>query len=66
MSMSRRNSFTLTVMVIIMALLAIFVGYLIGNWLIQVVTGNPEPNQQVAKEKIIEEEIIEDNQNQQK
>jgi cell division septation protein DedD len=45
------------------ALLAIFVGYLIGNWLIQVVTGNPETGQKVTQEKIIQEEIIEENTN---
>ena len=60
--MGQRN-FTLTVMIIIMALLAIFVGYLLGNWLIQVVTGDPVDPQHVLDREdpsLREEEIIED------
>ncbi|ACL70185.1 SPOR domain-containing protein [Halothermothrix orenii] len=65
--MSRQNTFSLTIMVIVMALLAIFVGYLLGNWLIQMVTGDPGQNtQQVVEDKIIEEEIVDDQGNTQK
>jgi radical SAM protein with 4Fe4S-binding SPASM domain len=59
--MDRGNSFSLTIMVIIMALLAIFVGYLLGNWLIQMVTGNTSETNQVVQKRITEEEIVEDN-----
>lgn len=59
--MNRGNSFSLTIMVIIMALLAIFVGYLLGNWLIQMVTGDTTESQQVARKRITEEETVEDN-----
>lgn len=58
--MNRENTFSLTVMVIVMALLAIFVGYLLGNWLIQLVTGSSPETRQVVDKKIVEEEIIED------
>ncbi|MFW6007406.1 MAG: SPOR domain-containing protein [Halanaerobiales bacterium] len=70
--MNRGNTFSLTIMVIIMALLAIFVGYLLGNWLIQLVTGEVSHQQaqegEVAeedsiKEEIINEEMIEDEEN---
>ena len=42
-----------------MAVLAVFVGYLLGNWLIQMVTGDTDTHQ-VMEDKIIEEEIVED------
>ena len=59
--MDRSNTFSLTIMVIIMALLAIFIGYLLGNWLIQFVTGDVPPHQQVQEESgdIEEEEDFE-------
>ncbi len=49
--MDRSNTFSLTIMVIIMALLAIFIGYLLGNWLIQFVTGDIPPHEQVHQEQ---------------
>ena len=59
--MKGQKSFSLTVMIIIMALLAIFVGYLLGNWLLGLVTGNggateTEPEQQppIEQEEIVE------------
>ncbi len=58
--MNRESNFSLTMMIIIMALLAVFIGYLLGNWLIQVVTGDTG-TQQVVQQEIIEEEIITDN-----
>lgn len=58
--MNRENSFSLTIMVIIMALLAIFVGYLLGNWLIQMVTGDTSDSHQVVQKKIVEEETVKD------
>ncbi len=58
--MNRENTFSVTVMVIVMALLAVFVGYLLGNWLIQLVTGNSPDTQQVVEREIVKEEIIED------
>lgn len=58
--MSRDSTFSLTIMVIIMAILAIFVGYLLGNWLIQMVTGDNPDIQQAGEEEIIENEIIRD------
>lgn len=58
--MRRKNGLSLTVTVIVVALLAIFVGYLIGNWLIQIVIGNPDDGTELAGKKIIKEEIIRD------
>jgi hypothetical protein len=54
----RESTLSLTIMVIIMALLAIFVGYLLGNWIIQMLTGDNPDVHQVVQEKIIQEEII--------
>ena len=56
---NRNSTFSLTIMVITMAVLAVFVGYLLGNWLIQMVTGDTATHQ-VMENKIIEEETIED------
>ncbi len=58
--MSRDSTFSLTIMVIIMALLAVFIGYLLGNWLIQMVTGDVDNSQQVSQDKIVQEETIKD------
>lgn len=58
--MNRESTLSLTIMVIIMALLAIFIGYLLGNWLIQFVTGDPTSNQQILQQTIEQEEIIGD------
>lgn len=60
--MDRSNTMSLTVMVIILAMLGLFIGYLLGNWFIQLVTGEPTPSQQVVDNKVVEEEIVvEDN-----
>ncbi len=59
--MERGNGLSLTVTVIILAIFGLFVGYLLGNWFIQLVTGGTsEPSQLLNNqdEKIIEEEII--------
>ena len=57
--MDRGNTFSLTIMVIVMALLAVFVGYLLGNWLIQLVTGDVS-YQQAYDKQIEKEETVED------
>ncbi len=59
---NRNSTFSLTIMIVIMAVLAVFVGYLLGNWLIQMVTGDTATHQ-VMENKIIEEETIEDDDN---
>ncbi len=57
--MERGNGLSLTVTVIILAIFGLFVGYILGNWFIQLVTGGAsEPSQLTSNEKIIEEEII--------
>ncbi len=61
--MKRESTLSLTIMVIVMAILALFAGYLLGNWIIQMVTGSPDNTEQVVQKEIIEEEIIEDNEN---
>ena len=58
--MNRQNAFSLTAMVIIMALMAIFVGYLLGNWIIQLVTGEIPQEQVFQENEIIEEDTLED------
>jgi cell division protein FtsN len=60
---NRGNTFSLTVMVIIMALLAVFIGYLLGSWLIQLVTGEITPQQALQEQEINQEEVVEDNLN---
>lgn len=57
--MERRNSLSLTTVIIVLALLALFVGYLLGNWIIQLVVGtSPDDSSQLAENKVVEEEII--------
>ena len=46
--MAKKNSFSLTVTVMVFALIAIFVGYFIGNWVIQMAVESPE--KEVAQE----------------
>ena len=46
--MFKKNSFSLTVTVMLFALIAIFVGYFIGNWVIQMAVESPE--KEVAQE----------------
>ncbi|MFW5985962.1 MAG: SPOR domain-containing protein [Halanaerobiales bacterium] len=60
--MDRNNSLSITALVIVLALLGLFVGYLLGNWFIQMVTGENSETQQVQgpeqDNKIVEEEIV--------
>lgn len=57
--MERRNSLSLTTVVIVLALLALFIGYLLGNWIIQLVVGtSPDDSSQLTESKVMEEEII--------
>ena len=61
--MSGQKSFSLTVVIIIFALLAIFIGYLLGNWLLQLVTGGPDEPYEVTEPElppIEREETVED------
>ncbi len=59
--MRRKNNLKLTIGVIVVAILAIFVGYFIGNWLIQIVMGDPNSGSEMTGKKVIEEEIIDSN-----
>ena len=53
------NSMSLTVLVIVLAMLGLLVGYLLGNWFIQLVTGDSPGSSQLAEDnKVVEEEII--------
>lgn len=58
--MDRSNSMSLTVLVIVLAMLGLLVGYLLGNWFIQLVTGENTDISQLADSgnKVVEEEII--------
>lgn len=58
--MDQSNSMSLKVLVIVLALFALLVGYLMGNWVIQLVTGDSPNKNHIAKtdNKVIEEEII--------
>ncbi|MFW5999060.1 MAG: SPOR domain-containing protein [Halanaerobiaceae bacterium] len=58
--MARQNTFSLTLIIIIVALLAVFVGYLLGNWILQMVTGDPVGPEQASEDEIVEEEIVEE------
>ncbi|MEJ6950429.1 SPOR domain-containing protein [Natronospora cellulosivora (SeqCode)] len=57
--MERSNNMSLTVLVIVLAMLGLLVGYLLGNWFIQLVTGGTE-TQHLADSgnRVVEEEII--------
>lgn len=58
--MKGQKSFSLTVIIIIMALLAIFIGYLLGNWLLGLVTGEEStPDTETEPPPIEQEEIVE-------
>ncbi|MFW6022172.1 MAG: SPOR domain-containing protein [Halanaerobiaceae bacterium] len=62
--MERSSGMSLTVLVIVLAMLGLLVGYLLGNWFIQLVTGESPDASQLADtgNKVVEEEIIlEDN-----
>jgi len=58
--MDQSNSMSLKVLVIVLALFALLVGYLMGNWIIQLVTGGSPNTARLAKtdNKVVEEEII--------
>lgn len=58
--MDRSNSMSLTVLVIILAMLGLLVGYLLGNWFIQLVTGESPDISRLADSgnKVVEEEIV--------
>lgn len=58
--MDQSNSMSLKVLVIVLALFALLVGYLMGNWIIQLVTGESPNTGRLAKtgNKVVEEEII--------
>lgn len=64
--MDRSNSLSITALVIVLALLGLFVGYLLGNWFIQVVTGGNPDTQQVqgpGQNEVVEEELIIEDEN---
>lgn len=58
--MERSNSMSLKVLVIVLMMLGLLVGYLLGNWFIQLVTGERPGSQHFLDEgnKVVEEEII--------
>lgn len=58
--MNGKKSFSLTIVIIIFALLAIFVGYLLGNWLLQLVTGEQAPSEVSEDDFPVEQEEIVD------
>ena len=49
--MAKNNNFSLTVMVMIFAIIAIFVGYFIGNKMIEMALGSPEQKTEITKNK---------------
>ncbi|MFW5981835.1 MAG: hypothetical protein ACOCQO_01360, partial [Halanaerobiaceae bacterium] len=57
--MERSNNMSLTVLVVVLAMLGLLVGYLLGNWFIQLVTGGDD-TQHLADsgDSVVEEEII--------
>ncbi|NLM97973.1 MAG: SPOR domain-containing protein [Halanaerobiaceae bacterium] len=58
--MEGTNSMSLKVLVIILMMLGLLVGYLLGNWFIQLVTGERPGNLHFLDEgsRVVEEEII--------
>lgn len=59
--MGRENGFPLSVTVIILAIFGLFVGYLLGNWVIQILIGGPSEYSPLAEnptDNRIEQEII--------
>lgn len=57
--MERGSTLSLTVMVIILAMLGLFVGYLLGNWFIQLVTGDATTtSKSTFDNRVVEEEIV--------
>ncbi len=56
--MQKGSTLSLTIMVIFLALLGLFVGYLLGNWIIQLLTGGIPVSEQISENKVIEEELV--------
>lgn len=57
--MGKKSNFSLTVIVMVFAIIAIFVGYFIGNWMIRMAVGSPEQETKLAKQEENEEENTE-------
>lgn len=57
--MANKNNFSLTVIVIVFAIITIFVGYFLGNWMIRTAFENPEQAKEISKQ---EENQEDDNQ----
>src|SRR5690554_2481416 len=58
--MEHSNGMSLKVLAIVLALFALLVGYLLGNWIIQLVTGGSSNTSQLldTDNKVVEKEII--------
>lgn len=58
--MEQSNGMSLKVLAIVLALFALLVGYLLGNWIIQLVTGGGSNTSQLLDpdNKVVEQEII--------
>ena len=54
--MANKNNFSLTVIVIVFAIITIFVGYFLGNWMIRIAFENPEQNSNITTQEKHEEE----------
>ena len=61
--MQKGSSLSLTVMIIFLALLGLFVGYLLGNWIIQLLTGGTPAPEQLLENKVVEEELVVEDEN---
>ncbi|MGM0437182.1 MAG: SPOR domain-containing protein [Bacillota bacterium] len=57
--MGKKSNFSLTVIVMVFAIITIFVGYFIGNWMIRMAVGSPEQETKLAKQEENEEENTE-------
>ena len=47
--MGKKNKFSLTVIVMIFAIIAIFVGYFLGNWIIKMAVDSPNQEKTLSK-----------------
>jgi len=54
--MANKNNFSLTVIVIVFAIITIFVGYFLGNWMIRMAFENPEQSNEISKQEVNQEE----------
>lgn len=61
-----KSGFSLAAMIICMSLLASVVGYFLGSWMIQYVTAPDDKIENVSSEKVVQEETIDTNQNEDK